>query len=106
MRLNEERRSTRDSRRPHGITPEASPGAIDPMDWFLMQMIHIDQMRTKRDEKCQAAEQTRREEQDTRTLQQQAEQDQRKAEIMAGMYGCVDLPPRLVDPTYCSKSFK
>ena len=41
-----------------------------------MQILHIDQMRTKRDEKRQAAEQTRREEQDARILQRQTEQDQ------------------------------
>ena len=34
-----------------------------------MQMLHIDQMRTERDEKRQAEEQTRREEQDARMLQ-------------------------------------
>ena len=62
VRMNEERRSTRDSRRPHGIAPNASR-ATDPMDRFLTQMLHIDQMRTERDEKRQAEEQTRREEQ-------------------------------------------
>ena len=39
--MNEERRSTRDSRHPHGIAHDASPGATDPMDRFLMQMIHM-----------------------------------------------------------------
>ena len=44
-------------------------------------------------------------------LQRQTEQDQSMAQIMADMYGHMDRPPRpvdgrLVDPTYCSKSFK
>ena len=86
--MNEERRSTRDSRHPHGIAHDASLGATDPMDRFLMQMFHIDQKRTERDEKCQAEEKTRREEQDTRILQRQTEQDQRMAQIMAG---CTDV---------------
>ena len=54
-------------------------------------------MRTERDEKRQAAEQTRREEQDARMLQRQTEQDQRMAQIMADMYGHMDRPPRPVD---------
>ena len=100
MRMNEERRSTRDSKRPHGIAPDASP-ATDPMDRFLTQMLHIDQMRTERDEKRQAAEQTRREEQDARMHQRQTEQDQRMAQIMADMYGHMDRPPRPVDGPPC-----
>ena len=96
--MNEERRSTRDSRRPHGIAPDASPGATDPMDRFLTQMLHIDQMRTERDEKRQAEEQTRQEKRDARILQRQTEQDQRMAQIMAEVYGRmgrpVDGPPR------------
>ena len=97
VRMNEEWRSTRDSRRPHGIASDASPGAIDTTDRFLMQMLHIDQRRTVRYEKHQAAEQTRREEQDAKILQRQREQDQRMAQIMAKMYRHMDHPPRPVD---------
>ena len=67
------------------------------MDRFLTQMLNIDKMRTERDEKRQAEEQTRREEHDARILQRQTEQDQRMAQIMADMYGRMDHPPHPVD---------
>ena len=71
--MSKEKRTNKESRRTHGATQDPSTtSTVDPIDRFLTQWLHIDELRTDREE-------WRREE----DRERQAEQQERMVRMLA-----------------------
>ena len=49
--MSEEKRTNKESRRTHGATQDPSTSTVDPIDRFLTQWLHMDELRTEREER-------------------------------------------------------